>query len=123
MGVAEVLKKEVPHVRVIGVQPASSEVTMTPGEPYPRSEIEGGIVSDMLEKPRLVDEIVKVSDEEAVSMTRRLWKEEGLFAGVSSGANVLVAIQHAKKLIENKNVVTVLPDSGDRYLTEPHYVT
>jgi cysteine synthase A len=123
MGIAEVLKNELPNVRVIGIQPAGSEVTMRPGRPYPRSPISGGIVSDMLEKPHLIDEIVRVTDEEAVGMTYRLWREEGLFAGVSSGANVLVAIEQAKRLSAGSNVVTVLPDSGDRYLTEMHYVT
>jgi cysteine synthase A len=77
----------------------------------------------MVEKAQLIDEVVRIGDEEAVEMTRRLWKEEGLFAGVSSGANVLVAIEEARKLGNGKNVVTVLPDSGDRYLTEQHYVT
>ncbi len=123
MGIAEVLKKELPNIRVVGIQPSSSKVAITPGEPYPRSEIKGGIVSDMTERRNLIDEVVKVSDEDAVEITRRLWKEEGLFAGVSSGANVLVAIREAERLGEGKNVVTVLPDSGDRYLTEQHYVT
>lgn len=123
MGIAEVLKRKSPGVRVIGIQPAGSEVTLTPGRPYPRSPISGGIISDMLEKPHLIDEIVRVTDEDAVAMTRRLWREEGLFAGVSSGANVLVALEQAKKLSAGKNVVIVLPDSGDRYLTEMHYVT
>lgn len=123
MGIAEVLKKELPHIKIIGIQPASSKVTMMPGKPYPRSEIKGGIISDMLEKPNLINEIVRVSDEEAVKMTHRLWMEEGLCVGVSSGANVLIAIKEAKRLGDGKNVVTVLPDSGDRYLTEEHYVT
>ncbi len=123
MGIAEVLKEELPDVRVVGIQPASSKVTIAPGKPYPRSEIKGGIVSDLSEKPGLIDEVIRVSDQEAVEMTRRLWREEGLFAGVSSGANVLIAIREAEKLGAGKNVVTVLPDSGDRYLTEQHYVT
>ncbi|UCH02709.1 MAG: cysteine synthase family protein [Candidatus Bathyarchaeota archaeon] len=123
MGIAEVLKKELPHIKIIGIQPASSKVTMVPGKPYPKSEIKGGIISDMLEKPNLIDEIVRVSDTEAVKMTHRLRVEEGLYAGVSSGANVLIAVKEAQRLGDGKNVVTVLPDSGDRYLTEEHYVT
>jgi len=123
MGIAEVLKEGLSDVRVVGIQPASSKVTIAPGKPYPRSEIKGGIVSDLSEKLGLIDEVVRVNDQEAIEMTHRLWREEGLFAGVSSGANVLVAIREAEKLGAGKNVVTVLPDSGDRYLTEEHYVT
>jgi cysteine synthase A len=122
-GIAEVLKEKNPDIRVVGIQPASSAEKMIPGKPYPRSEIKGGIVSDMLEKEGLIDEVVTVTDGEAVEMTHRLWKEEGLYAGVSSGANVLVAVREARKLGRGKNVVTILPDSIDRYFTEEHYVT
>jgi len=123
MGIAEVLRDKFPSCRIVGIQPASSMVSMVPGKPYPSSEIQGGIVSQMLGRKNLIDEVVRVSDEDAVEMTHRLWREEGLFAGISSGANVLVAIVEAKKLGKGKNVVTVLPDSGDRYLTEEHYIT
>jgi cysteine synthase A len=123
MGVSEVLKEQLPHVRIVGVIPAGSEKDLSPGKPYPRTDISGGIISDLVEKPGLLDEVVRVRDEEAVNMTHRLWREEGLFAGVSSGANVLVARREAKKLEKGKNVVTILCDSGDRYLTEEHYVT
>jgi cysteine synthase A len=121
-GIAEVLKDVNPRVRIVGIQPASSKTPMIPGKPYPVSEVSGGILSDMLEIPGLIDEVVRVTDEEAVDMTHKLWKEEGIFGGVSSGANVLIAIREAKKL-KSGNVVTVLPDSGDRYLTEEHFVT
>lgn len=123
MGVAEVLKERSSDTKIIGIQPASSKESMVLGKQYPRSEIKGGIVSDMIERRDLIDEIVRVTDEEAVSMTHRLWKEEGLYAGVSSGANVYVAIKEAKKLGGGKTVVTILPDSIDRYFTEEHYVT
>lgn len=122
MGIAETLKEFNNNIKIVGVQPASSAIQMTPGVSYPRSEIKGGIVSDMIEAPGLIDEVVKISDEEAVEMTHRLWREEGLFAGVSSGANVLVALREAGRLGKGK-VVTVLPDSGDRYLTDMHYIT
>jgi len=123
MGIAEVLKKELPHVRVVGIQPAGSKKIMTPGISYPRTDISGGIISDLVERPDLIDDIVRVSDEEAVKMTHQLRREEGLFAGVSSGANVLVALMEAKRLGKGKTVVTILPDHGDRYLTEEHFVT
>ena len=56
-------------------------------------------------------------------MTYRLWEEEGLFVGVSSGANVLLAIKEAKKLSEGETLTTILPDSADRYLTNEHFIT
>ena len=117
MGIAEVLRREFPHIKIVGIQPASSRIKMTPNMSYPKSEIEGGIVSDMLARTGLIDEIVQVSNDDAVNMTHRLWREEGLFAGVSSGANVLVALEQAKKLGKRAEVTTILPDSGDRYLT------
>jgi len=123
MGIAEVLKQELSDIKIVGIQPASSKESMVLGKQYPRSEIKGGIVSDMIKRHDLIDEIVSVTDEEAVSMTHRLWKEEGLYAGVSSGANVYIALKEAKKLGRGKTVVTVLPDSIDRYFTEEHYVT
>lgn len=122
MGVAEVLKKELSHVKIIGIQPASSRIPIIPSHPFPESDISGGIISEMLER-NLVDDVVKVSNVDAVNMTHRLWREEGLFAGVSSGANVLVALKEAKKPGKGKTVVTILPDSGDRYLTSEHFIT
>ncbi|NVM23287.1 MAG: cysteine synthase family protein [Desulfobacterales bacterium] len=122
MGVAEFLKEKLPDIRIVGVRPKGSKRPIIPGKPYPKTEISGGIISDMLER-NLVDEIVEVSDEDAINMTHRLWREEGVFAGISSGANVLVAVKEAEMLGEGKRIVTVLPDSGDRYLTEEHFVT
>ncbi len=122
MGIAEALKNELPNVKVVGVQPGNSKFWITPGQPYPRSEIQGGIIADMLENEGLIDEVVSVSDADAVGMMHRLWREEGVFAGASSGANVLVSLKEAKRL-SSGSVVTVFPDSGNRYLTEEHYVT
>jgi len=123
MGVSEILKKETRHVRTIGVIPSGSKKDIKPGVSIPKTDISGGIISDLVERSGLIDEIVKVSDKEAVEATHRLWQEEGLFAGVSSGANVLVALKEAERLGEGKTVVTILCDSGDRYLTEEHYIT
>ncbi|MEW5691945.1 MAG: cysteine synthase family protein [Candidatus Hydrogenedentota bacterium] len=121
-GVSEVLKKELPNVRIIGIQPASSKIHIKPGMDYPSSEIKGGIISEMLKKG-LVDDYIRVTDEDARAMVHRLWKEEGLYAGVSSGANVLVALTEAQKCNKKKNIVTLLPDSMNRYLTEERFVT
>jgi cysteine synthase A len=122
MGIAEVLKNKLPEVKVVGVQPIDSKFWITPGKSYPRSDIQGGIIADMLENQGLVDDVVAVSDSEAVGMMHRLWKEEGVFAGASSGANVLISLKEAKKF-GSGNIVTVFPDSGNRYLKEEHYVT
>ncbi len=122
-GVAEVLKARLPQVKIIGIQPASSKDTLSPGMDFPATEIKGGIISEMLKKEGLIDEVVRVTDDEARDMAHRLWKEEGLYAGVSSGANVYVALEEAKKSKGKKRVVTILPDSMNRYLTEERYVT
>jgi cysteine synthase len=120
-GVAEVLKKANPKTRVVGVYPAGSKVPIVPGQPYPRSETDGGIIAEMVMAPNLIDAIVPLTDEEAVEMTHQLWKE-GIFAGVSSGANVAVALREAQKY-PGSHIATVLCDSADRYFTEEHYVT
>jgi cysteine synthase A len=71
----------------------------------------------------VAEEILWVTDEEAVQMARRLALEEGLFCGMSAGANVFVALQVAKKLGKGKTVVAILTDSRDRYLTTERYIT
>jgi cysteine synthase A len=122
-GVAEVLKKRLPHVKIIGVQPASSKDILYPGMNYEATEIQGGIISDMLKKAGLIDEVVRVSDQDAKDTAYRIWKEEGLYAGISSGANVYIALKEAKKHKDKKAIVTVLADNMDRYITEERYVT
>ncbi|MGD2250795.1 MAG: cysteine synthase family protein [Candidatus Methanofastidiosia archaeon] len=121
LGIAEVLKKENPDTKIIGIQPASSSHCLIPGDVLPKTDIDGGIVSDMLKQKGLIDEIVTVSDRKAIDMAHKLWKKEGLHAGISSGANVLVALREAKTT--QGTVVTILPDSMDRYLTDEHYIT
>jgi cysteine synthase len=123
MGVAKVLKAHSEKVKVVGAIPAGSKKEMKPGKPYPKSEIEGGIIAEMVAIPGLVDDIVQVTDREAVEMTMRLWREEGVFAGMSSGANVTVALRLVEEMGGGQSVVTVMHDSGDRYLTSRHYVT
>jgi cysteine synthase len=122
MGIAEALKNDLPDVKVVGVQPIDSKFWITPGQPYPSSDIQGGIIADMLEQKGLIDDVVAVSDADAVRMMHRLWREEGVFAGASSGANLIISLKEAKS-ISSGNVVTVFPDSGNRYLKEEHYVT
>lgn len=120
-GVAELLKKEIPNVRIVAVEPAECAV-LSGGKKGPH-RIEGigdGFVPKIL-RLDLIDEVIAVPDEEAIKMSRRLAREEGIFAGISSGANVSAALRVAGSLGEEKAVVTVLPDSGQRYFSTDLY--
>ncbi len=120
-GVAAVLKRRHPGVRIIAVEPAESSVLLG-GAPGPH-KIEGvgiGYVPPLWE-PALVDEIIAVPTEDAKAMTRRLAKEEALFAGTSSGANVIAALQVAERLGPQARVATLLCDSGLKYLSTDVY--
>ena len=117
-GIAEVIKKRKPKFKAIGVEPANSPV-LSGGKPGPH-KIQGigaGFVPKVL-KMELVDEVIPVEDEDAEKMSKRLAKEEGILAGISSGAATWAALQVAKRK-ENKGkfVVIILPDTGERYLT------
>jgi len=117
MGVAEALRKVYPNVKIVAVEPAESAV-MSGGKPS--SHLIQGIGSGFI--PSLVnmdltDEVIKVKSNDAVAMTRRLMKEEGLMVGISSGANVLAALEVAQRLGKGKTIVTILPDRGERYLS------
>jgi cysteine synthase A len=115
-GVATVLKRHEPGVRIVAVEPAESAV-LSGGAPGPH-KIEGiGIgYTPPLWDASLVDEIVPVKTEDAKAMARRLAREEGLFAGTSSGANVIAALQTAEKLGPRAKVVTLMVDSGLKYV-------
>ncbi len=120
-GIAKILKKNNNNIKIIAVEPAeASHVSLTNFEII--AGVTGGILKDILDS-KLVDEFVKVTDSEAIEMSRRLMIEEGLFVGVSAGANVLIALSIAKSMGKNSNVVTVLPDRGDRYVSVEHYIT
>ena len=115
-GVATALKRHNPSIDVAVVEPAESAV-LSGAAPAPHG-IEGvgvGFVPPLFERS-LVDEVVPIPTEAAKEMTRRLAREEALFAGTSSGANVLAAIQVARRLGPGKKVVTLLCDSGLKYL-------
>lgn len=115
-GVGEVLKEERQDVTVVGVEPQDSAV-LSGGEPGP-TEIDGlgaGMIPPILNRD-ILDRVIAVSNAEARQMARRLAKEEGVLAGISSGANVHAAAEVAKEMNPDQRVVTVLCDTGERYL-------
>jgi cysteine synthase A len=120
-GVATVLKRHQPAVRIIAVEPGESAVLL--GHPAGPHKIEGvGIgYTPPLWVPSLVDEVVAVPTGEAKEMARRLAREEALFAGTSSGANVVAALHAAKRLGPGRCVVTLMADSGLKYVTTDVY--
>jgi cysteine synthase A len=118
-GVSEVIKPRKPSFRAVAVEPTASPV-LSGGTPNPPNRIQGigaGFVPDVL-RTELIDEIVVVSNEEAIAMARRLAMEEGILVGISSGAAAHAAVQVAQRP-ENarKLIVVVLPDLGERYVS------
>jgi cysteine synthase A len=117
-GVAEVIKTRKPEFRAIAVEPADSPV-LSGGKPG-RHKIQGigaGFVPQVL-RTDLIDEIIQVTNEDAGDMARRLAKEEGILAGISSGAATWAALEIARRPeSKGKLIVVVLPDTGERYLT------
>jgi cysteine synthase A len=116
-GVGQVLKERRPGVRVVAVEPARSPV-LAGGRPRPHAiqGIGASFVPSVLDRG-VIDELMAVRDEDATAMALRLTREEGLLAGVSAGANVWAALEVAARLAPEQVVVTVLPDTGERYLT------
>lgn len=120
-GVGEVLRQHNPTIMIAAVEPAASPV-LSGGQPGPH-KIQGigaGFVPEVL-NAKVYDEVIRVSNEDAYATTRRLAREEGLLVGISTGANVFAALQLAKRLGPGKNVVTVLCDTGERYLSTGVY--
>lgn len=117
-GTSKFLKEKKPSVRSIGVEPAGSPI-ITEGRKgaHKIQGIGAGFKPKVLDLS-LVDEVVTISDEESYEFARILAKKEGLFCGISSGANVAVAVKVAK-VNKDKVIVTVLPDEGERYLSVP----
>jgi cysteine synthase A len=117
-GVGEILKERRPSVRIVAVEPARSPV-LSGGDPGPHGiqGIGAGFVPRVLNRD-VIDEIVTVNDEAAFSMARRLAAEEGIFAGISSGAATHAAARVAERAdARGKVIVVVLPDTGERYLS------
>lgn len=116
-GVGEVLKDKVPGVRVIAVEPAKSPV-LSGGHARPHGiqGIGASFVPGVLNRA-IIDEIILVRDEDATLFSRRLTREEGLLVGISAGAAVFAACEVAARMSAHQVVVTVLPDTGERYLS------
>jgi cysteine synthase A len=117
-GVAEIIKPRKPEFKAIAVEPADSPV-LSGGKPgaHKIQGIGAGFVPDVLSLD-LVDEIIKVTNEDAGIIARRLAKEEGILAGISSGAATWAALEVAKRPENNgKLIVVILPDTGERYLS------
>ena len=117
-GVGEILKQKKPSVKIIGVEPADSPV-LSAGKPGPH-KIQGigaGFVPDVLNR-KIIDEMIAVKHEDAGLTARRLAKEEGILAGISSGAALWAALQAGgKEQAKGKTIVVLLPDTGERYLS------
>ncbi len=116
-GVGEILKQSLPEIKIVAVEPAASPV-LSGGKPGPH-KIQGigaGFVPDVLNL-KAVDEIVQVSNDDAMVTARNLARQEGILVGISSGAAVYAALQLAKHLGAGKKIIALTPDTGERYLS------
>ncbi len=118
-GIGEVLKAQYPDIEIWAVEPENAAI-LAGGNigTHLQMGIGDGIVPDILNQS-IYDDIYIVTDEEAINTAQRLAREEGLMCGISSGTNVAAAIKLAKKLGPGKTVVTVLPDTAERYFSTP----
>lgn len=119
IGVAQTLRAHDPGVRIIAVEPRDQPVIkdgkLTVKVTDENINVAGGLLAEMVEK-KVAQRIIQVGQAEAIEMAHRLCEEEGLFCGLSSGANVVAALQVARELKPSQRVVTLLVDSRDRYL-------
>lgn len=116
-GVGTILKQELDEIKIIAVEPETSAVLS--GNPPGKHKIQGigaGFIPDILDT-EIYDEVLKVTDDEAFEVARKLAKLAGVFAGISTGANVCAAYKVAKRLGKGKKVLTVSPSNGERYLS------
>jgi cysteine synthase len=116
-GVGEVLRERIPNVLIVAVEPARSQVLR--GHRAGMHAIQGigaSFVPGVLNRD-VYQELIAVGDDDAIEMSRRLAREEGLLVGISSGANVVASLKVANRLGPGKRVVTMLPDTGERYLS------
>jgi cysteine synthase A len=121
-GIGEVLKAQYPNIEIWAVEPENAAILAggTVGT-HLQMGIGDGIIPDILNQ-QIYNDIYVVTDEEALETSRRLAREEGLMVGISAGTNVAAALRLAKKLGKGKTVVTVLPDTAERYFSTPLFV-
>jgi len=118
-GVGEVLKKQFPHVRIMAVEPENAAILAGGGiTTHLQMGIGDGLVPKVL-NTNIYEDICIISDEEAIESAKDLARLEGLMCGISSGTNVAAALKLAKKLGKGKTVVTILPDTAERYFSTP----
>lgn len=121
-GVGEVLKSRNPGCRVVGVEPSASAV-LSGGLPRPH-KIQGigaGFIPNVLDR-EVLDEVIAVDDEDAIATARLLARREGVLAGISAGAAVWAALEVARRpQSRSARIVTILPDSGERYVSTPFF--
>jgi cysteine synthase A len=120
-GIGEVLRKANPKVLIVAAEPENAAILA--GKPighHVQQGIGDGVIPPILNRD-IIDDLVLVSDDEACDIARRLAREEGILCGVSSGTNACAAIKIARRLGPGKSVVTVLPDTGERYLSTSLY--
>ncbi|MCG8417315.1 MAG: cysteine synthase A [Proteobacteria bacterium] len=117
-GIGRVLRKECPNAKVIAVEPSDSAVLSgRPPGPHYIQGIGAGFVPELLDRD-VIDEIIAVSERAAIDNARRLAREEGILAGISSGAALTAAMRVARRAeMKGQNVVVILPDTGERYLS------
>lgn len=120
-GAGEVLKQEYPDIKIVAVEPAASPILAggTPG-PHKIQGIGANFIPEILNRD-IYDGIVHIENDDAFETARQVAKEEGILAGISSGAAIRAALQVAKQLGAGKRVVAIVPSNGERYLSTPLY--